>query len=183
MSRGRRSRLLAYFAITMIALCNTIRHMFQGVKPFDWLMLGIETAVLGLILYEVVADEIRRRAGTRRQAFIHERALGLSALWDKGQRIRSIVPNAVFNTEREKGTQWIAEGESWVKETESFLDRSSSRALESFMCVTDAFKVSVWINDSRAGFFVRGEVQPVYQRMVVQLENLHRIIERPEAYF
>jgi hypothetical protein len=27
--------------------------MFTGVRPFDWLMFGIETAVLVLIAYEV----------------------------------------------------------------------------------------------------------------------------------
>jgi hypothetical protein len=35
--------------------------MFDGVKPFDWLMLGIEVAVLIAIVYEIAVSHLRHR--------------------------------------------------------------------------------------------------------------------------
>ena len=47
-------------------MCNTIRHMFENVRPFDWLMLAIEVAVLFAILYEIIMEGVHRRADARR---------------------------------------------------------------------------------------------------------------------
>ena len=186
MSRRRRVFHVVAGGFVLIDLLRRLRDILFGVDVprIDYWLLIVDVLVLLAILYFEGLAEFRHRADIRRRAFIDQKVLGLSALWDKGQRIRAIVPSSVTITEREKVPQWIAEVESWIKETESFLDGSSSRALKSFMCVTDAAKINPWVNDSpAAGFFVRGEAQAVYQRMIVQLGNLRRIIERPEAYF
>jgi hypothetical protein len=79
MSQGRgRTWLLIYAAITMLALCHTIGRMFEGVKPFDWLMLVIETAVLLLILYEVIVGIIRHRKERRREKGLKQIVTSLS---------------------------------------------------------------------------------------------------------
>jgi hypothetical protein len=168
--------------VVLPALEAYIRHMFENVKPFDWLMLVIEAAVLIVIVYEVVIEGVRRRAEAKRRAFIDAQALALSVLWDKGRRIQSVVPDPLLITDTRIITDWIAEVEAWTQETQSFL-AVSPRASASFLSVTDAGKVNLNIPVPGRIISLTGPPQAPYQRLVVQLENLRRIIDRPDAYF
>ena len=88
--------------------------MFVGVRPFDWLMFFIETAVLALIGYEVVADWRRRRTEQRRLAMLNDRVLTISRWMDKGRRIQSTVPDPQISN-MQIVNPWLAIVKDWTQ--------------------------------------------------------------------
>jgi hypothetical protein len=163
-------------------MCNMIGHMFQGIRPFDWLMFALEALVASLILYEVVVSGKRHRAEQRRQSLTNERVLVLSKLMDKGLRIKSTVPDPSGTSDFQIIQRWMDTVQAWADETNSFLASHSSRASAAFLLVTDAGNMDSVVYASGRQFILIAETRAWYQRLIVQLENLRRIMERPEAY-
>jgi hypothetical protein len=69
-------------------------------RSIDWVMLGIEAAVLFLILYEVIIGEVRHRGDHARQSLLDERAIEVARLADKGKRLGDSVPDPGINNEQ-----------------------------------------------------------------------------------
>jgi hypothetical protein len=156
--------------------------MFQGVKPFDWLMLGIEGLVLLVIVYEVIADARRRRADAKHRAFIDGKVSSLLQLADNGRRLQSCVPDCTITSDHRRIHQWMADVETWTEQTNSTLS-GSLKATEHFMKLADTDKVSTWVDVSGRGFYVIDEPATPYRGLIVRLEALSRIVSTPEAYF
>jgi hypothetical protein len=157
--------------------------MFEGVRPFDWLMLIIEALVLLLILYEVVAEATRRRTERQRSVFIARQVLALSRLMDHGQSLQSTVPEPQITSDYQIIQRWMDSVTKWTEGTNGFLVSQSSVASAAFLLVTDASAADNLVHRAGRSFLVGGELGRFYQRLVMQLANLRRIIERPEAYF
>jgi len=156
--------------------------MFEGVRPFDWLMFGIEVAVVALILYEIIADAKRRRRENQHKVLVDIQALALSVRLTQGERLQQAVPNELLITDQRVASAWIKDVQAWIEETKLFLASRSSKASTEFMLIADVERVSIYVS-SPNGFYVRGESATWYRSLVVHLENLRRIISRPEAYF
>jgi len=71
----------------------------------------------------------------------------------------------------------------WVEKTNMFLAGHSASASTAFMLVTDAELTNTTIHSGGRQYFAIGSVQKPYQELVVHLENLRKIIVKPEAYF
>jgi hypothetical protein len=184
MSQGRgRTWLLIYAAITMLALRHTIRRMFEGVKPFDWLMLGIETAVLLLILYEVIVGIVRHRGARRRQKEVKQIVTSLSQFMDEGLELQRSVPDTA---KEEWGVlqSWMTSTKVWGDKASECLATYSLRASAAFLLVHDlSSSDSVVFAPSGKVFYLLSPLREHYQRLLTQLNNLRQIIEKPEVYF
>jgi hypothetical protein len=186
MRRERKRRLLACLLVTLFIMIQTIRHMFEGVRPFDWLMLFIEIAVVGLILYEIIADALRRRAEARRERFIHEQIIALTQRLTKGKRLHGGVPNTTTcnpQTAERMDNVWIEQVGMWITDTEKFLSSRSPRASAEFMALIDSGPVNLYVGNTPHGYFLRKESAEWYGNLTIHLENLQRIMSTPEAYF
>jgi hypothetical protein len=145
-------------------------------------MLVIEALVLLLILYEVIAEQIRHRTEERRESMLNERVLMLSKLMDRGLRIQSIVPDPQI-TNQQSIDPWFEIVRQWIDEANEFLLNHSANASAAFLLVTDAAQMDSAVYSSGRHFYVTGLVREHYQKLVVHLENLRRIMGKPEAYF
>jgi hypothetical protein len=108
--------------------------MFEGGKPFDWLMLGIETAVLLLILYEVIIG-IARHYGTKfRQKELSQLVASLSQLMAEGLELQRCVPNTATE-ETEVLQSWMTNTKVWGVKAGEFLAAHSQQASAAFLLV------------------------------------------------
>ena len=164
---------------------NTIRHMFDGVRPFDWLMLVVELLVLLLIFYEVIINLIHRRKERKRRLALGLIVTSLAGFMEKGCKLQLDTPDPITTTWGSI-TPWIDSVKLWAKDTSAFLAQHSSRAATAFGLIGE---IGVLTNpqpvykEPGSSFPIEGPQRESYQRLVAQLTNLRSIIEKPEAYF
>jgi hypothetical protein len=158
--------------------------MFEGVKPFDWLMLGIETAVLLLILYEVVVGIVRHRGAIRRQRKLKQIATSLSQFMDTGRELLRSVPDP-SKEESEVLRLWMVNTNAWGVRANDFLAACSQQASGAFLLVHDSSSADsvVFTPSGDEFFYLASPIREHYQRLLTQLNNLRQIIEKPEVYF
>jgi hypothetical protein len=167
----------------MLALCHTIGRMFEGVKPFDWLMLGIETAVLLLILYEVVVGIVRHRGAISRRKELQQVVTSLSQFMDEGMRLQRSVPDTAKDESRVLQS-WMVDTKAWGGKVGEFLAARSQHASAAFLLVHDlSSSDSVVFASSGEVFYLASPLREHYQRLLTQLNSLRQIIEKPEVYF
>lgn len=180
---GRSSRLIVYLVITLFAMTRTISQMFEGVRPFDWLMLVIETLVLLLILYEVIVGIRRHRREEKRAKELAHIIAALSEIMNKGKELQLSVPDPA-TTDWPVHDSWMKSVKAWSSDTNTFLATHSSRASSAFLLLLDTASVtSMVIRPNDSSFQLHGYLREYYQRLVVQLSNLRQIMEKPEVYF
>jgi hypothetical protein len=123
MSRSRGFRLTACLILTVIIMCNTIKHMFAEVRPFDWLMLVVELLVLLLIAAEVIPGWLhwrhKRYATTCIMAFLTD-----------GQRLQDTIPRS--SATDEQAIAWIEELTNWILRVQAFLEKNAKQAVAIF---------------------------------------------------
>jgi hypothetical protein len=146
-------------------------------------MFGIEVAVVILILYEIIADARRRQAERKHTLLVDTQVLALSLRLSEGERLQLAVPNELIVSDQRVGPAWTKDVQSWVEETKSILSGHSAKASADFMLISNPDRVSLYAGTFPHGFAVRGESAAWYKNLVVHLDNLRRIISRPEAYF
>jgi hypothetical protein len=182
MSRGRSVRLSVYFGITITFMARTVWNMFEGVRPFDWLMLVVEIAVLLLILYEVVVGIRRHQEEAKRTAKLALIVASLATKMDEGYNLQITTPNPQLDTSTV--SDWIQSVRAWAYETEIILNHHSLRAVRAFTLVVDSSEAERMVYPtSGMPFYVTGNLREAYQRLLAQLNNLRNIIEKPEVYF
>jgi hypothetical protein len=182
MRRGRRVRLLACLGVTIMFMSHTLWHMFNDVRPFDWVMLIVEVAVLLLILYEVIVGAVRSRQEKQRQAKLDAIVASLAKQMDEGHSLQVTTPSPQL--ELAKIREWIQSVRAWSHATEIILKHYSLRAVRAFTLVVNANTADTVVHPSEGvSFYVAGEFREAYQRLLAQLDNLRRIIEKPEVYF
>ncbi|MGO8973760.1 MAG: hypothetical protein ACLQJ0_04945 [Steroidobacteraceae bacterium] len=144
-----------------------LSQMFDGVKPFDWLMLLVELLVLLLIAYEVVIPAFHRRRTSRRLA-------SLLALMNRGQKIQDAVP-ASGTTDDLAISAWKTSVEEWLRDTHKTLVAYSPQASTIFLHDTGGTSLRY-----------RGVAQNAHDYFVMllaRMNNLRAIMEKPEVYF
>jgi len=157
--------------------------MFEGVKPFDWLMLSIETAVLLLILYEVIVGVVRHREAEKRRKRLAEVTQILSDFMFEGQSIQAETPNPHTGGDV---TRWVGLVTEWYIKVAQYLSSISSRAESAFSLIINIEQadghVLHQLGDS-PGFYVTGQEGTHYRKLTAYLQNLRGIIEKLDAYF
>jgi hypothetical protein len=156
--------------------------MFEGVKPFDWLMLGIETAVLLLILYEVIIGIVRHREAEKRRKQLAEVTQILSDFMFEGQSIQGETPNPHTGGDV---MRWINLVTEWHIKVAQYLSSISSRAESAFSLIINSNEGTRVLHQSgdSVGFHVTGHEGTHYRKLMTYLQNLRAIIEKPGAYF
>jgi hypothetical protein len=180
-SGGKKWRLIAYTALTLLALCNTLRRiMFEGVKPFDWLMLIVEVLVLIFVGYEVgvtIANQIQR---AKRQKKLREIEAILRSFVLSGEMVKRSVPGSPYDYSNE----WVQSGKEWMKKVEEYLGQSSDKALIEFRRMTIiSHEQRKHITADGQIFYIAGSMGDAFQLLCMRLENLHQIAHKVEDYF
>jgi hypothetical protein len=149
--------------------------MVEGVRPFDWLMLVIEAAVLLLIAWEIGRDIWRKRK---------VRSL-LNTAFDfvqRGQKLQALSPQGTYGPEGPHGPQftpaWINLVKTWNQEVVNFMETCSPQARWSFLNDT-----SDGAAHAHQALAVPPEAQWWYRTMLTRLDNLQKIAENPDVYF
>jgi hypothetical protein len=149
--------------------------MFAGVKPFDWLMLGIEAAVFLLILWEILRDIWHKRK---------IRSL-LNTAFDfvqRGQKLQAISPQGLYGPEGLHRPQfpeeWAKHVKAWNQEAVDFMEKCSPQARASFLNDT-----SNGAAHSEQVSKLPPEAQWWFRTLLTRLDNLQRIAENPDVYF
>jgi hypothetical protein len=161
-----------------------LKHwLFGEYGPFD---RAVELAVLCAILYEVIAEIVRRRAEARHRQFIWQQTVALTQRLTKGERLHGGVPNTTYMNDQMRdrtNDAWIVDVRAWIADTNSLLASQSAKASREFMTLADAGHVELYIGNAPHGFYLRGNCAEWYRDLAIHLENLRRIISAPEAYF
>jgi len=172
-------RLAVYAAVTLIALCRTIwRIMSEGIRPFDWWMLGIEAAVLLFVGYEVgvtIVEQLHKRR-------IAKKVKALTDLLESGRYIQSSVPYQ----HREGSSdllEWAETAKTWWTNTEVAIAVLSPRAATAFTHLLNFESADrCALDNSGRPYRLHGYEGDIYQSLQLRLANLQRIIEKPEVY-
>jgi hypothetical protein len=161
------------------------RILFEGGRPIDYTMLVIESLVLALIAYEVLIGIKERCAKKRRHSALDKRVSEVSTIIAKGQHLQSTVPDIVANYRENEVIegQWIEAVRIWTDETSTLLMAYSARAVSAFLQLTPDVGMDNTIFLPGRTFPLSGSLRYCYQGLVAKLGNLHRIVERPDAYF
>ena len=166
--------------ILLLVMAHVVRMMFYGFRAPDVWLLIVELLVLGLILYDVLSGVLHKRKMAKRLS-------ELFPLLERGQRLQTSIPvgpSSVSLPDFEATQRWMSDFKAWNSETETFLSRKSSKAASIFRHVINAARTdrAMW---GRSGevHYLSGEIGNTYQLLQVKLDNLHRIIGNPDAYF
>lgn len=177
-----RLRRLACLAITLVFMAKTLQHMFEGIKPFDWLMLVIEALVLIVIIFAEITGWMRRRRESKRKSFLNAKSLELSKVMDVGRRLILTVPEPDF-TSPQASKLWIEAAAVWTDKACKSVSLDSPRAAADFMLAAESQNINTVLSTHGRNIVLHGDIWETYWRLVTRLENLQRIVERPEAYF
>ncbi len=163
-------------------MSRTIAHLIEGTRPLDWIMLIVEILVLFIIAYDFIAERFRRWTDKKRRSFLDALVLQLSPLLDEGNRIRLTIPDPLATTPFFI-SRWIDIASSWTEKTKTVIASYSSSASAAFMLISD----SQWVDDAVSyhghNFFLSGPTLEAYKAITLHLENLQRMMDRPEMYF
>src|SRR5216684_2216069 len=170
MSQRRTNRLLAGLTVTLLNMCNTIKHMFEGVRPFDWLMLGIEVIVVILIGFEIFRGERSRHEEEKRLERVNERMTVIRSLMAVGQEIRRTAPEPMAHN---AVNPWVEALEKWNQEVYVILESFSRQAAVSF-------NAGIPKGANYPG--LAPVAQQYFGVLLLRLENLQNIMEKPDVY-
>jgi hypothetical protein len=152
----------------------TICHVFEGIRPFDWLMLGIEVAVLiAILVFDIrgVRRERRHDKGElERKTLIDTRVGEMRTAMSKGQELLLSAPPV--SDDPHVGA-WAQAVSHWNEDTRQLLKSYSAHAETAF---------TLRIPDSPNHYGSIGAVFD-YISLVSGLKNLQGIIEKPDTYF
>jgi hypothetical protein len=158
--------------------------MFDGVRPFDWLMLIVKAAVLLLIIYEVGVT-INGQIQARKRGKV---AAKLADFMFEGQTLAQTTPNRQLHQSAhyyDMFTQWARGVENWRIDVAQHLSGLSPRAANAFLLITSSeANASNQVHLLDGGSFqLSGYERDIHQAHLAHIATLQHIIEKPEAYF
>lgn len=151
------------------------RFFMDGSKPVDWLLFWVDILVLGAILwFELPEWKHRRKAAKFARALL--------PYMERGREIQASIPENPHG-ENKDVTAWIEQAKLWHHETHAFISGVSPRAALVFTSVSDLSADNRKIVDQFGGIWhISGFFGDVYQILQARLDNLQKILERPEVY-
>ncbi|MGA3264225.1 MAG: hypothetical protein ABSC47_09295 [Terracidiphilus sp.] len=168
-------------------MCNTISHMFDGVRPFDWVMLIVEVLALVLIGYQVWLAFRERRTKQERERLLAAKRSWLSGIMARGEQLRQDTPvEAATFYDHATFRPWLESVDVWGRETAESLSKECPKAAIVFNLMRPAGTAHVIAytpNKAGSPFQVSGKIREAYVRLVEQLANLTEIMEKADFYF
>jgi len=158
-----RTPLVRAIAVLLIMLDTLRRLFFGGAKPIDRTMLVIEVLVLGVIAYETISAIWRKRT-------VHKRLNALFALMEKGISLQQAPPDTDAAAH-----DWAQAVDVWITETTQVLSKYSAQAVASFNHQGKPASIS------HAG--ISGIAHGHHAQLLIRLENLRAIMEKPDVYY
>ena len=144
---------------------NTLPHAFTEYRPVDMVILLVEFLVLLVIVCQLVARTMHKRA-------VAKRLMELFYAMAEGQELQAIAPHRTDERSASSG-KWRQSVQQWITQTSKMLERCSAQAAISFIHNPDLTLTHP------NGIAAPSE----YESLVVRLNNLRGIIEHPDAYF
>jgi len=176
---GHKWRIRLFLALLLI-MCHALKMLFNGFTAADTWLLVIEVMVLALISYEVISSVRHKRKMVQRVAEVFP-------FVERGQKLHASVPeqrNDMSAQDIEANQMWMEKFKAWDSETQALLSDKSSKAASIFIHVVTAAKTDRARWDSGGSVhYLYGDIGNIYQLLQIKLDNLHRIIENPDAYF
>jgi len=114
---------------------------------------------------------------------LNERVSSLFEFTGRGQQLQRDVPSTFATNEEDEIADWILKAKDWSEDTNAYLARYSGRASASFSLVVTSTAADSVVHTPTSSFPVTGRLREHYQKLLVQLDNLRRIMEKPDAYF
>jgi hypothetical protein len=146
----------------------TTLRIFSDARPIDIWMVVIEVLVLAIIAYEAGSD------------FHHKHKLrgwlaGIFGLVSKGQNLQKHAPRSgpLGNADPAAIDPWIKSVHEWSEETANFLKKYSTQAVV-------AFYQGVQRDAEYPG--IAWNAQNMFGHLLLRLNNLQRIMEKPDVY-
>jgi hypothetical protein len=166
-------------------MCDAIRRIFHLIfgkpQPIEWWLLGADLAIVALIIWLDVPEQLHKRQ-------IAKIVSKITPYMEAGQRIQNelhvLAGTLPQVTGTKQGLAWITEANTWGKTTADSLALHSTQASAAFLLVITTVQAGRTIYSQQYGtFYLSGEVGDCYQTLLGRLVNLQRIMEKPEAYF
>ena len=153
-----------YFGAVALVVCETLRRIMYGIRPFDWVMLIVEVLVLIFIAAEIVPS-LRHKARARKRQRV------LFSLLTEGQAILNQAPSPFV---QDSVHAWGVSVDAWSAKVTKVLADYSQHALASF---NHQPQVGMPFHHIATGAW------PHYGKLTARVENLRNIIEKPEIYY
>jgi len=133
----------------------------------DKWMLLIELLVLVLIAYEVWATVSERRATAKRKKTVDERIVAVRQALSKGMILKqgAVVPGGTGVSE------WVVSVKQWMEDTRVLLRSYSEQADLAFVYSGMIFPLTYNVCESE-----------LFVALMAKLDNLQRIMEKPDVY-
>jgi hypothetical protein len=163
-----RKRMLAYFLMLGLIAKHIMSNEYG---PLDRIL---EFLVFALIAYEVVAGIVRGLRERKRAKIVCERSEKIRQIVAKGQELQSDTPR--FGTNMMAIAAWTNSVKEWLLSAQELMGSYSPQAVVALSHDTSGEVPPWW--DSIA---VAARIQ--YGTLIASLNNLQRILEKPEVYF
>jgi hypothetical protein len=139
---------------------DILRRMLSGARPIDTTMLVIELLILAIIAGQAALHTYRYFKVRHRLKRVHKFIFQGHALQDNADKVPDV--------------KWIEQVNDWIVATSRYLQKCSSRALESFL--HDDNKPN--LGNHRMSHESHGPCEELQER----LDNLRAIMETPDIY-
>ena len=113
---------MANSKLNFVPVVSLRRIMFEGIRPYDWWMLGINAVVLVLVTYQATVMVVQQITGLNRKKRLRTITGELRGFISSGK-------------EAQNSPDWNARIEStkaWIAHVEEYLAPQSEKALEEF---------------------------------------------------
>jgi hypothetical protein len=153
----------------------------DGARPIDWIIGAVDFLVLIAILLFELPEWWHKRKINR----IVPKVIPYVHAGQKLQLDLQELVGQFHNLDgREEAIAWTYEANMWTKNTSVFLSSLSGRATTAFSIVVNTRESDRMIYSPKHGAcYFSGELGDCYQTFLRHLENLQKIMEKPEAYF
>jgi hypothetical protein len=165
----RRFRLLKLVAAVLI-MRDAIMRLFEGARPIDRTVLVVDLLVLLVIVIEYGHSLLRERKKGQRELQRRRRLEFVRQAMSNGQELQRKAP--YVHAPNLDVAEWKHSVNSWVQNTQTLLRSYSAQAEASFLHDPHSIPANYPTLATHE-----------YHLLVIRLNNLRGIMEKPEVYF
>lgn len=151
----------------------------DGARFIDWVIVAVDFLVLIAILWFEYPEWAHKRK-------LRKIVPRLIPYMDEGREVEEAIQ--AFDLRLPKGQEaaydWTIKADEWGRKTGEFLALHSAKASAAFLLVINSTGADRHVYSPKYGpQYISGRTADCYQTLLSRLDNLRRIIEKPEAYF
>ena len=167
-TRLRSSKRAAAIVIMLDAITRISRLLFDGARPIDRTVLGVDVLVLLVILVDSIRTRSRERRADQRERQRDQRLAVVQHVMSKGHELEQDAPYPTSPSDAI--SRWKDLVNAWIRDTQALLKSYSAQAEASFLHDPHTIPPNYRL--------------PVreYHLLVTRLNNLRGIMENSEVY-